>query len=356
MQVTTQFFSLMHVVRHLSRKSLKIIGLLLLANPRMAVSLSFASSKLCTSPRGFISYYPCRKRSTSTQLSLAYSRRKVLIADTLRTRDCSRLLLPERPTIIRAMSTENLSEIGNAAGSEINFNVNVLCLHGKGNNGSSFQKILAPLEKQLQDEASLNFQFDYVDAPFPMEENKHNKMQWWTLPAGVRSFNAAEYNGFEKSSKLVKDALRKKHYHFILGHSQGAILLSALLSSNSWTNIFRDKNQPLPLGYILNGCAWPNPFSNQLESFQYQSSNQNDVEISLSNSVARKPKLLFIIGRQDGINPPEGAELVRDTLINGGMEADTVYHPGGHGVPVKDDIAVKQIIQWISAQATVLTI
>jgi predicted esterase len=232
--------------------------------------------------------------------------------------------------------------------------INVLCLHGKGNNGKSFQKILAPFEEQLRKKTSppLNFQFDYLDAPFPMEDNKHDKLQWWTLPPGVRSFNAKEYKGFEQSSKLVEEALRHKDYHFILGHSQGAILLSALIACDSWTKtVFGEKQKHHPIGYILNGCAWPNPYKNQLESYQYSSSN--DTNITVGNS--HKPTIFFIIGEKDNVNPPEGAELVRNALMKGGLEAKSCYHAGGHAVPVKDEKAVEEMVHWIAEQAAVIT-
>eukprot|EP01083_Nonionella_stella_P041699 112959_1 len=78
--------------------------------------------------------------------------------------------------------------------------INILCLHGKGNCGSTFQKILAPLEEALKSNRSnsntnscnsgVKFNFDYLTAPFSMgadnNENNDNdnneRMQWWTLP------------------------------------------------------------------------------------------------------------------------------------------------------------------------------
>ena len=215
--------------------------------------------------------------------------------------------------------------------------IQVLCLHGKGNCGESFQKILAPLKEHLETATSMSYQFDCLSAPFPMQEEDFTKMQWWTLPPGVRSFNAKEYNGFDESSQIVVDAMRIKDYDFVLGHSQGSILLSALITSDSWSGRVHDFKKPI--GYILNGCAWPNPYTAQMESFTC---------IEESDGVDIKPKALFIIGKEDKINPPEGAEKVRDVFKKGGLEVDSVYHQGGHAVPVKDTDVVEEIVGWIS--------
>lgn len=256
--------------------------------------------------------------------------------------------------------------------------VNVLCLHGKGNNGKSFQNLLTPLEESLQKYAqksnsSLQFQFDYLDAPFPMEGDVHEphkkELQWWTLPPGTRSFNAIEYEGFDESSRLVEEALQSKNYHFIFGHSQGAILLSALITSDSWTQrVFHgtkngndEVNSQLknyPLGLVFNGCAIPNPFLDQLESYQYDKSTKSTKTGEKSTSVdayadTHKPQLFFMIGEKDQINPPDGAEFVRDALMKGGLvDAESCYHAGGHAVPVKDEASVQTLVDWMVHQAS----
>jgi predicted esterase len=233
---------------------------------------------------------------------------------------------------------------------------NILCLHGKGNNGQSFKEVLQPFEESLLQHSSsspsssssqLSFNFEYITAPFPMDEsdNKNMDMQWWTLPPGVRSFNAKEYQGFEESANKVNDELTKKEYDFILGHSQGAILLSALMTSDSWMS----NNKGAKLGYILNGCAWPNPFTDEMTNFKYQSSS---VEVEGSErsqqQQQQQPKLLFVIGEKDKINPPEGAIRVRDALSKGGMtDIDTCYHPGGHAVPVRNVDALNEMTKWV---------
>lgn len=232
--------------------------------------------------------------------------------------------------------------------------VRILCLHGKGNNGAAFQSILEPLEKDLNVKLALlpdtrKVEFTYLTAPFTMEGEGDTNMQWWTLPPGVRSFEAMEYGGFEQSSELVEKALLEKDYNFVLGHSQGAILLSALISCDEWTDrVFsfdRKKTETAreqPMGYIFNGNAWPNPYTEQVESFTYK-----DVYAS-SGRTRRAPKALFVIGERDKVNPPEGAERVREAFMNGGIEVESCYHDGGHAVPVNDAAAAGKIVDWIA--------
>jgi len=177
------------------------------------------------------------------------------------------------------------------------------------------------------------------------------KRQWWTLAPGARSFNAKEYGGFKESAQLVQNALldaaaNGKHYDFILGHSQGAILLSALITSRQWNDLFstrtsEDKKVKEPLGYILNGCAWPNPYTEQLESFRYQMEKDNTCNTNA-------PSVLFVIGSNDSINPPESAMRVRTALQKGDLDVDSCHHDGGHAVPVKDAAALNEIMQWIT--------
>ena len=308
--------------------------------------------------------------------------------------------------------------------------IRILCLHGKGNSGKSFQSLLYPLEEKLRRIASINsntdndpdhipdaqasssrppikfqFEFDYLDAPFQMEQGNCNKLQWWTLPPGVRSFNAEEYKGFEQSAQLVEHAMTSYRrmrndvdvvvdgdididigsdsdggdnkstdapYQIILGHSQGAILLSTLMTNKAWTEqvfgssgsgdvddkVIDNERKAYPmLGYVLNGCAWPNPYSIQLESYQYLDQHpyphlhENENETG-SQSLCELPKSLFVIGHRDKINPPEGAERVRDALIRGGLKGvETCYHPGGHSIPVQDQVALETIARWIVERA-----
>jgi predicted esterase len=279
---------------------------------------------------------------------------------------CSSSQRPQSPLSLSSLGVHNsihrtvmsMSNIGEEKPMEVSKEdgiVRILCLHGKGNNGASFQSILEPLENDLNIKLALlpekrKVEFTYLTAPFTMEDEggTGTTMQGWTLPPGVRSFEAMEYGGFEESSKLVENALFEKDYKFVLGHSQGAILLSALISCDDWTNrIFsfdRTKTEiarEQPMGYVFNGNAWPNPYTEQVEAFTCKN------VFASSGRTRRAPKALFVIGKRDNVNPPEGAERVREAFINGGIEVESCYHDGGHAVPVNDAAAADKIVDWI---------
>ncbi len=246
--------------------------------------------------------------------------------------------------------------------------INILCLHGKGNNQFTFQQTLEPFQRSLNNSKEalaqqLSFHFKYITAPFPMEMEDRNKsgnideegqakpMQWWALPPGVRSFNAKEYQGFQISQEKVMNELRTKKYDFVLGHSQGAILLATLMATTSELG-----NRNDGVGYILNGAAWPNPYSHQMENYRYSPLNNNKSQYR-NQDCELEPHVLFIIGETDKINPPEGAIRTREAFIKGGMNnVQSLVHPGGHSVPVKDEDALAQMTKWvldiISARST----
>lgn len=225
----------------------------------------------------------------------------------------------------------------------------VLCLHGKGNSGDTFKKILYTLEVRLKSKMNhCKVEFDYLDAPFQMQEDNIEKLQWWTMPPGVRSFNALEYEGFEETSILVRETMLSKNYDMVLGHSQGAILLSALFSSKEWTeNVLRERNDSEICklkGLVLNGCAWPNPFSSQMETF-----DSMQMKVEQDEDTSYVPSMLFIIGEVDKINPPESAEKVRDAFCQRGVDVTSCYHERGHAIPVDNEKALETIVDWISA-------
>jgi predicted esterase len=200
--------------------------------------------------------------------------------------------------------------------------VRVLALHGSEGNGPDFVQRLEPLVESLSKQ-NLDLQLTAITAPF----SKGNGFAWWTMPAGVRSFAAKEFEGFETSASLVLDAMEEQGpFDAVLGHSQGAILLSALLA------LGRISTHP-PIGYILNGVAVPNPYRRELQSLKVQ------------ETVA--PRVLFVLGENDKINPIEIGEDVKASMIQAGLATSTCYHPGGHSVPVNDENALQQISNWI---------
>lgn len=208
----------------------------------------------------------------------------------------------------------------------------VLVLHGKQSNGSSFRQVLKPLEENLNRKSACQWKWTYLTAPYKMKDGKE-AYEWWTLKPGERSFTATEYGGYEASSKMVMEELPK--HDFCLGHSQGAILLTSLLQDSH-----NAQSLSLPTlrgGYILNGAAWPNPFTKQLENLNESTSKANNFD----------QHGIIVVGTNDKINPPDGAFRVRDLLKNIGIHMDTVKHDGGHSVPVKDEIALESIVSWL---------
>ena len=106
----------------------------------------------------------------------------------------------------------------------------VLALHGSGGTAEEFPKRLEALSRALSfhtnEKENLQLEITAVQAPFV----KENGFSWWTMPPGVRSFNAKEYNGFEESATKVLKVWENGGFDVVLGHSQGAILVGALLA------------------------------------------------------------------------------------------------------------------------------
>ena len=210
--------------------------------------------------------------------------------------------------------------------------INILAIHGKGNSASSFERKLERLISVLNYD-HFRADFKFIDAPFPMD-GKNNRLQWWTLPPNTRSFEATTYTGFDESSETILNELSSKKYDVILGHSQGAILLAALICSRQKEILSKcDK-------FILNGAAWPNPFTKELENFKI-------------DNTFPSVKIAFVIGNNDNINPPEGARRILHFFQAGGAEVDIIEHDGEHAVPVENDTALNQIIDWITRHSYV---
>ena len=173
-----------------------------------------------------------------------------------------------------------------------------------------------------------------VQGPVPKEDG----FAWWFLPPGVRSSTAVTYEGFDDSCHLVMDALEKQSssssspFDLIVGHSQGAILLTALLALGK----LEGRSRPM-VGYILNGVAWPNPYTKQLES----------LKIATTTTTAGPPRVLVIVGERDAMNPPEQGQRVAQALQQAGYSVTTLYHPGGHAVPAQRDETWNSIQTWI---------
>lgn len=200
--------------------------------------------------------------------------------------------------------------------------VRVLALHGSEGTGPDFIERMKPLVDALAAQ-NVELQLTAITAPFP----KGNGKAWWIMPPGVRSFTATEYEGFETSATIVLDTLEKEGpFDLVIGHSQGAILLSALLA------LQRLPTSHPSIGYMLNGVAMPNPYKKELESLRMISG----------------PRVLFLLGENDKMNPLEIGDQVKIAMQQAGLAVSVCYHPGGHSVPVKDEEAVETISTWIS--------
>ncbi len=205
----------------------------------------------------------------------------------------------------------------------------VLALHGSGGTAEEFPNRLVALNKALsfhtRENEKLELEITSVQAPFV----KENGFSWWTMPPGVRSFNAKEYTGFEESATKVLDIWETGGFDVVLGHSQGAILVGALLA------LKRTPYHP-PGGYIMNGVSFPNPYSQNLESLKDDSDEDSS-------------RILFLLGKRDKIAPNATGEKLRDLFGQGGFDVSSCYHEGGHGFPEEDvdDQSMKAIVDWI---------
>ena len=144
---------------------------------------------------------------------------------------------------------------------------------------------------------------------------------------------------------MVMNALRSKDggFDIVLGHSQGAILAASLISIHSkmWSE------PHYPKGFIFNGVAWPNPYSDNMRTLPEL--------IQHKNSRESLPRMLFIMGNADDINPLHSAKQVSDAYRNAGFDVSVAHHDGGHSVPYNnnDDSqqALNKTVDWIMSIA-----
>ena len=194
----------------------------------------------------------------------------------------------------------------------------VLALHGSEGNEHEIVERLQPLCEEMAGKGT-RAEITAITAPF----EKGQGFAWWTMAPGVRSFNADEYVGFEDSSKLVTSTL-EQGFDAVFAHSQGAILTSALIGLD------RIVNHPTK-GYILNGVAWPNPYWMDLFSVK----------------LAVPPRVLFLMGEKDRINPAVSAEQVRECLEKAGCDVTAHQHPGGHPPPTNQKESMALVVDWL---------
>jgi hypothetical protein len=118
-----------------------------------------------------------------------FSSRRIRLANP----STGRMVVSERPdSDISPSSTKN------------DICVRILCLHGKGGEGKKFVNYsLMPLrslvEKRLVNpsngelECMISVQWEYLTAPYELiPDDDSGGYSWWTMPSGVRSYNAQE--------------------------------------------------------------------------------------------------------------------------------------------------------------------
>jgi predicted esterase len=203
--------------------------------------------------------------------------------------------------------------------------IRVLALHGSEGTAEAFPSRLDSLQTALADN-DVELEITAVQAPF----SKGNGYSWWNMPPGVRSFTATEYEGFDTSTRIVLEAWETTSppFDLVLGHSQGAILIAALLT------LGRVPYHPA-MGYVLNGVSFPNPYTAQVES------------LTIMDEAVDAPRVLFVMGVNDKITPNSTGEQLRDGFKKAGFPVSTIKHQGGHGFPGKRDDTMSDIVDWI---------
>lgn len=237
------------------------------------------------------------------------------------------------------------AQIKNEIGSSTT--LRMLALHGSGGTAESIVATLAPWRDTVllcqESPATTNGGgWDRVDiSAVNGHHPKDAGWAWWDLPPGARSSTAtAKYNGFDTSRTTVLDAISSSSppHDAVLAHSQGAILIAALLAVHAIPQHPRR-------GYILNGVAWPNPFSAELESLNMKTIHSS----SEKDGASPPPRILVIVGERDTINPPDQAQRVAAALQRAGCRVTRLVHGGGHAIPTRsdDENTLNAIRQWL---------
>lgn len=250
--------------------------------------------------------------------------------------------------------TTSSSSSGGDSSTTKSVTIRVLALHGSEGNGQEFPKRLHALQMALAQRKNVHLEITAIDAPFPKGPN--NGYSWWTMPPGVRSFNAVEYTGFDESATKVLTIWDRQSslssssssslppFDLVLGHSQGAVLIAALLA------LGRVPYHP-PLGYILNGVSFPNPYRDEIANLKLDTIVDGSTNNDDNNITPPPPRVLFILGRADKITPNSSGEELADGLSNAGFAVSSIYHDGGHGFPNNlnnnDDETVDAIVDWL---------
>lgn len=202
----------------------------------------------------------------------------------------------------------------------------VLCLHGKGSNPQRFASQLQPLVRYLGPRAS----FEWLQAPYPLEPDV-DTFQWWLLPEGQRSFEAEHYMGATESIAMVDSEITRRQIDVVIGHSQGSMLLAALLAQR-----FQKVSPPVAsqqqvqprFGAILSSPAWPRPYASKIAALSDSSPIPQQLHLHC----------VFTVGAKDTINPPTHTREIAHHFRHrcGETSCHILEHRGGHVLPVDD--------------------
>ncbi|CAL1131051.1 unnamed protein product [Cladocopium goreaui] len=185
--------------------------------------------------------------------------------------------------------------------------VRLLCLHGKGNTADTFRDRVKPLAKDAE--------LVCVSAPHPLGDG----FAWWHLPPGERSFTTPVFEGWPETLDFIRKVWTEEGpFDGMLGFSQGAILVAALVALGEMKS---GRALASCRCLLLCGAAVPGPFQREIADLASRAD-----KLENGNYVA-----LHTIGRQDDINPPEGARQVAAAVGGEIFEFD-----GGHDVPMDE--------------------
>ena len=184
----------------------------------------------------------------------------------------------------------------------------VVVIHGKGNSGDSYRQRLQPLITAPQFQ---HVEWVFPTAPYRMRDG-HEEFEWWRLPKGERSFTALSYDGAEESIKQIESMT---DVDALIGHSQGAILMSVVLARRALgLSSFQTKHA------ILSGAAWPKPYEKLMN------------ELSTLPLCSVPIPTLHVLGAADDVNPTEQAAEICSLL-----QGQLLMHPGGHVLPLDQE-------------------
>ena len=121
----------------------------------------------------------------------------------------------------------------------------MVALHGKGGDGASFERYMAPLVQATSHE----WDWEFVEGPHAVDVDGGGGggRCWWTLPPGVRTFEADTLQGIDASLALVDAAWP---FDGIMGFSQGAMLAAVVCGRGVRGGADR------PGVAIIAGAAW----------------------------------------------------------------------------------------------------